>query len=174
VLSRAALGVVLLLAALPAAAGPSATPGGWSSFTANWTASGHEHTLVMGERRAATVELAGPFVVTRGDGLGRGFFARAIGFVDGGALGIGRMVLTDESGDQIFNDLEGQGLGNGKQIRGTITGGTGRYAGIEGNFVFDWRYVLQGEDGTIQGRTVGLSGRYRRDPSAAGTAEPHG
>jgi len=96
--------------AFAADATPSA--GGWIEFSANWSAAGQEHTLVLGGRSAATFELSGPFVVTRGDGLGSGFFARAIGFVDKGSVGIARMLLTDESGDAIFNDLRGQGLGH--------------------------------------------------------------
>jgi hypothetical protein len=159
--------LLVLLAASAAVAEEAPSSDGWIPFTANWTASGREHTLAMAERVASTVELSGPFVVTSGDGLSRGFFAQAIGFIDRGKLGIGRLLLTDEREDQIFNDLEGQGLGTGKQIHGTITGGTGRYAGLEGEFVFDWQYVIHADDGAIEGRAVGLRGRFRRPPTAA-------
>jgi hypothetical protein len=158
----ALVALVALLASSPAhAEGPSASEG-WTSFVANWTASGRERTLVMGDRSASTFDLAGPFVVTRGDGLSRGFLGQAIGFVAQGALGMGRLVLTDDRGDEIFNDLQGQGFARGQRIRGSITGGTGRYAGLEGEFVFDWQYVIRTDDGSIQGRAVGLTGRYRR------------
>ncbi len=47
---------------------------------------------------------------------------------------------------------------------GTITGGTGRYAGLEGEYSFTWQYVIAREDGAgvIQGRAADLSGRVRR------------
>jgi hypothetical protein len=175
-----ALVMLLLAAALLGAIAPSSARAagdsapetsaadGWVTFTANWTAAGHEHTLVMGERRASTFELTGPFVVTAGDGLSRGFFARAIGFVDSGAIGIGRLVLEDAQGEAIYTDLRGQQPGTGRRVEATITGGTGRYAGIEGGFAFDWQYVLHTEDGSLQGRSVDLRGRYRRTtPTAA-------
>ena len=170
--SRLALGLLMLIAASPGRAAPPSPAEEWVPFEANWSASGHEHTLALGGGEAMTFELAGPFVVTRGDGLSRGFYAQAIGFVDRGRLGIGRLVLTDEHGDEVFNDLRGQAIGNGKQIAGTITGGTGRYAGLEGDFIFDWQYVVQTDDGMIQGRTVGLKGRYRRRPDSSPRATP--
>ena len=164
--------LVLLAAAVPGHAEAPPAADGWTDFAANWTAAGREDTLAMGARTASIIELAGPFVVTRGDGLSRGFFARAIAFVERGTLAIGRLVLTDEHGDQIFNDLKGQGIGTGRRIEGTITGGTGRYADVEGDFRFDWQYVIHTDDGTIQGRAVGLTGRYRRPPAALPGATP--
>ena len=50
----------------------------------------------------------------------------------------------------------------GQGLLGTITGGTGRYAGLEGEFSFTWQYVVSAEDGAFQGRAVGLKGRVRR------------
>lgn len=165
VLALAAALLVVVTTSARAAGDPAADPGSADAgveFTANWTASGREHILPMGERSASTFELSGPFVVTSGDGLSRGFFARAIGFVERGAIGIGRLVLEDERGDQIFSDLQGQQPGTGRRVQATITGGTGRYAGLGGSFVFDWQYVLHTEDGSLQGRAVDLRGRYRR------------
>jgi hypothetical protein len=159
------LAAFLSLAPAVRAEAPPATDG-WIDFEANWSAAGRERVLAMGDRTAATFDLAGPFVVTRGDGLSRGFFAQALGFLSTGAIGIGRLVLTDDLGDEIFIDLRGQGLGTGKHIEGAITGGSGRYAHVEGGFVFDWQYVIRGDDGAIQGRAVGLTGRYRRLPAA--------
>jgi len=66
-----------------------------------------------------------------------------------------------------------RGSATGKRIEGTITGGTGRYADVEGDFVFDWQYVLHLDDGTVQGRALNLSGRFRRRP-AAPTVAPEG
>jgi len=76
---------------------------------------------------------------------------------------VGRAVWTDEHGDRLFSRLQGEPLETGKRIVGTITGGTGRYAGLEGEYSFTWQYVVVGaEDGQIQGRGVRLEGRVRR------------
>src|SRR4051812_22716315 len=88
--------LVLLATAARAQADAPAAPDGWIPFEANWSAAGRERILAMGDRTAATFDLAGPFVVTRGDGLSRGFFAQAIGFIERGSLGIGRLVLQDD------------------------------------------------------------------------------
>lgn len=161
---------LLLIATSPVRAEPASPADGWASFTANWSASGRQRTLGSGEGSASIFEISGPMVVTRGDGVSRGFLGQAIGFIDRGKLGVGKLVLTDDDDAEIFSDLQGQGLGNGKQIRGTITGGTGRYAGIEGDLVFDWQYVIHTGDGMVQGRAVGLRGRFRRAAAAAPAA----
>ena len=93
---RLSLGVLLLLAASAGRAEQTASPDDWIPFEANWSAAGHAHTLSMGTREASTFYLSGPFLVISGAGLGRGFRAQAIGFVERDTLGIGRMVLTDE------------------------------------------------------------------------------
>jgi hypothetical protein len=94
----------------------------------------------------------------------RGFRGQAIGFEDGQGLGAGRSVWTDENGDRVFSRLKGESLGTGKRFVGTITGGTGRYAGLEGEYAFTWQYVVAGEGGTgaVQGRATDLSGWVRR------------
>ena len=79
---------------------------------------------------------------------------------------MGRAVWTDERGDRIFSRLRGEPLQTGKRLVGTITGGTGRYAGLEGEYSLTWQYVLPSEEGGVQGRAIGLTGRVRR----AGTA----
>jgi hypothetical protein len=119
---------------------------------------------VEGGGAAAIAEVSGAVVLTSGEGLSRGFRGQAIGFDDGQGQSAGRAVWTDESGDQIFSRLKGESLGTGKRFSGTITGGTGRYLGLLGEYAFTWEYVVAGEDGTglIQGRVADLSGRVRR------------
>ena len=46
---------------------------------------------------------------------------------------------------------------------GSLLGGTGRYAGVTGEYEFDWQYVVESEDGNLQGRITGLRGRFRQD-----------
>ena len=101
-------------------------------------------------------------MLTSGEGLSRGFHGQAIGFDDGQGLSVGRAVWTDENGDRLFSRLKGEPLQTGKGLVGTITGGTGRYVGLEGEFSFTWQYVVSMEDGAFQGRSLGLKGRVRR------------
>ena len=57
--------------------------------------------------------------------------------------------------------MRGEGTSTGNRIVGTFVGGTGRYAGATGEYTFSWRFVLEAEDGTVQGQSVGLKGRVR-------------
>ncbi|HXK12073.1 MAG TPA: hypothetical protein VMT70_20710 [Vicinamibacteria bacterium] len=159
--------VLLPLAGLaPAGTGAPAREG-WREFRGTWSASGRRQTVATeGGARAAIVEMSGAVVLTSGEGLSRGFRGEAIGFDDGLGVSLGRAVWTDESGDRIFSRLKGEPLQTGRTIVGSITGGTGRYAGLEGEYSFTWQYVVAAEDGVIQGRAVHLGGRVRRAGAA--------
>lgn len=71
---------------------------------------------------------------------------------------VGRAVWTDENGDQVYSELRGEGTTTGNKIFGTFLGGTGRYTGATGTYEFSWRFVLETEDGTVQGQSIGLQG----------------
>jgi hypothetical protein len=132
------------------------------SFEGNWSATGTREVLDMGSgRQAATFNLSGSLILTSQQGFSRGFRSVASGFDDGMGLSVGECAWTDNQGDQVFSALRGQSVGSGKHIRGTITGGTGRYAGITGAYEFDWQYVILGSEGVLQGRAVGLKGTYQ-------------
>jgi hypothetical protein len=136
-----------------------------SAFEGTWTASGRRQSIPLESgRSAAIVEISGAVVLTLGDGLSRGFHGEAIGFDDGEGLVVGRSVWTDENGDQLFSRLQGEPLEKGRRFTGTIMGGTGRYEGYSGEYSFTWQYLLSSEDGMLQGRAVGLSGRVLRGP----------
>jgi hypothetical protein len=107
-------------------------------------------------------------VIKDGDGLGRGLLGRMIGYDDGGALLAGRAVFTDEKGDHIFCSLKAEPIETGRKATATITGGTGRFAGIEGSFSFAWQYVVGADDDEISIRTVDVEGRTRRGSSGEG------
>jgi hypothetical protein len=146
-----------------ALAGVSFAPAQESSFQGTWSASGRRHAVELeGGKEAVIVDVSGAVVLSRGEGLSAGFRGEAIGFDDGDGLSVGRAVWTDESGDRLFSRLSGERIETGRRIVGTITGGTGRYAGLSGDYSFTWQYVLPTEDGRIQGRAVDLSGRIRR------------
>ena len=101
-----------------------------------------------------------------------GFRAEAIVLNDSATGMVGRSVWTDERGDQAYSELRGEGTATGNRIVGTFVGGTGRYAGATGTYEFSWRFVLEAEDGSVQGQSEGLKGRVRAGapPSTPGGA----
>jgi hypothetical protein len=161
----AALLVVALSAPLVPARAEPPKDEGWRAFKATWTLTGQRQVLpTEGARPAAIVYLTGPLVVTNGEGLGRGFLGEVIIFDDGGTLVVGRAVLTNRQGDRIFSAMKAEPVGTARKATGTITGGTGRYAGLEGTFDFSWQYVVSPESGEIDGRIENIEGRTRLVP----------
>lgn len=134
----------------------------WRPFEGSWTLAGHRHALPTGGARDATVvELSGAVALDLAQGLPRGFRGEVIGFDNGAERSIGRFVWTDDRGDQIFGDVSGEPLQSTRRFVGTITGGTGRYRGVSGGYELTWQYVVLSEGGLLQGRAIGLKGRYR-------------
>jgi hypothetical protein len=163
----AGLAVALALA-VRAASPPGSAPGMQTlspdqPFEGTWSASGQRQTLSTDAAQAAvTIRLSGEVTITTGAGLSRGFRGEVIGFDDGAGLVAGRAVWTDERGDRLFSTITGDALSAaGRQIRGTITGGTGRYAGFSGEYAFRWQYVIADEGDHVVGRAVDLRGRVR-------------
>ena len=173
-LSRRWLGflVLLVLAACGRTDGsaPRALPAGeWREFEGSWTAAGTRETLQLGpDHQAGIYHLTGSLLLTGPQRPAVGFRAEAIGFSDTRAGMEGRCVWTDERGDKVFSELTGEFVGNGNRIVGTFVGGTGRYAGVTGEYTFRWQYVVDAGDGAVSGRVVGLTGRARfGSPSGA-------
>jgi hypothetical protein len=162
-LAAAALVAAAAIAAQAPAPAPQASAAeAWRTFEGTWSASGQRHTLPTETGLpAVTVHLSGVVAITAGEGLGRGFRGEVIGFDDGAGLTVLRGVWTDDRGDRIFSRLKGETVASGRRVSGTFTGGTGRYAGLTGEYSFEWQYVVEAEAGTIQGRAIGLKGRYR-------------
>jgi hypothetical protein len=151
------------------APGPAPAPSEWRSFQGSWSATGERHTLNLGaDRRASVLNLSGSLLLTGERGIGVGFRASAIVFSDSATGSVGRCVWTDERGDQIFSELTGGVVAGGRQIFGTITGGTGRWTGVSGEYRFGWEYVIEAEEGRVQGRAIGLEGRARIAAAAPG------
>jgi hypothetical protein len=153
------------------------TGDGWHAFEGSWTASGTRHTLHLdGEHRASIVSVSGSMLLGGERSMGVGFRVEVIGLSDDVRGLVGHAVWTDERGDQVFSALKGEKVAGGNRITGTITGGTGRYDGVAGDYEFQWQYVIEAEEGMIQGRAIGLKGRYRRGdgavPTRTGEARP--
>ncbi len=149
------------------------TTGDWREFEGSWNATGSRQSLSLGpDRRASIIDLRGELLLTGSGRPGLGFESEVIALGDSETGLPGRSVWTDENGDQIFSELKGEGTAVKNHITGTIVGGTGWYAGATGSYEFSWRFVIEAEDGSIQGSTVGLKGRVRRGQSTAGGSKP--
>ena len=170
--------LLLGLALAAAACGPptqppklSAAPGGSLEFQGSWNAAGSRHTISLGEGRIGSiVNLKGTMLLAGPGRPGVGFQSEVIGLADSATGFQGRSVWTDEHGDQVYSELQGEGTAATNHIAGTILSGTGRYAGVTGSYDFSWQWVMAGEDDAIQGRAVDLRGRVRIGPAAGGSS----
>ena len=170
-------GLLALVACGPAPQAPD-TPGHdgeWREFQGTWTAAGGRHRIDLGaDRRASIANFDGTLLLAGPARPAVGFRAEAIVLNDSASGMVGRAVWTDERGDQVYSELRGEGTATGNRIVGTFIGGSGRYSGATGGYEFSWRFVLESEDGTVQGQSVGLKGRVRigAPPAPPGAGEP--
>ena len=168
--------VAVALALAAAACGPATEPSGsvaasgeWREFEGSWNAAGTRRIITLGaDRRGSIVDLTGTMLLAGPQRPGVGFRSEVIALADSETGLVGRSVWTDEHGDQVFSELKGEGTAAKNHITGTILGGTGRYAGVTGDYEFSWQFVIEAEDGSIQGRAVGLKGRVRPGQPGAG------
>jgi hypothetical protein len=172
------LALSLVLSVVATACGPAKEPltplaasGERREFTGSWNAAGSRKTIALGvERRGSIVHLRGPLLLGGAGRPGVGFNSELIALVDSATGLVGRAVWTDERGDQVFSEVKGEGTAAQNRITGTIVGGSGRYAGATGAYEFSWRFVIEAEDGSIQGSSVGLKGHVA--PGAAAQGRP--
>jgi hypothetical protein len=166
---RAVAVLALALAACGQAPRPpvEAVPApGWHEFEGTWNGAGTRRTLALGDGRQATLlDLKGTLLLAGPGKPGVGFRGETIALGDSATGLVGRSVWTDERGDRVFSELKGEGTAARNRITGTFVGGTGRFAGATGGYEFSWQYVVEAEDGSIQGRATGLKGRIRVGPA---------
>ena len=166
--SALALLVLSVACAQPPAPAQTAAPGEWLAFDGNWTASGTRTTLDLGAgHQTSILHLKGSLLLNGTNKVGVGFRAEVIDFSDTETGMIGRAVWTDERGDKLFSTLKTDSIEPGHTIAGTFIGGSGRYAGVTGEYEFQWQYVLLSDDGSASGRSTGLKGRARLSPDGA-------
>jgi hypothetical protein len=140
----------------------AADSGGFREFAGSWNAAGSRRTIPLGaQRKGSIIDLRGTMLLAGQGRPGVGFRSDVIALVDSQTGLVGRSVWTDERGDQVFSDLKGEGTAARNHIEGTILGGTGRYAGATGSYEFSWQFLIEADDGSIQGSAVGLKGRVR-------------
>jgi len=134
----------------------------WHEFQGTWTAAGSRSTMRLGSDRQVSISnLSGSLLLAGPSRPAVGFRAQAMVLNDSVTGMVGRVVWTDERGDQAYSELQGEGTGTNNKIVGTFLGGTGRYSGATGTYEFAWRFVLETEDGSVQGQSIGLKGRVR-------------
>ena len=132
----------------------------WKTFEGTWTVTGQQ-TLLPTERDPASVsQLSGSVALGAVDGLTRAFRGQVMTYDDGSGTVVGRAVWTDHNNDRVFSTLKGDMRDPKRRVSATITGGTGAYAGITGDYSFEWQYVFTGEGSAVQGRAVNLRGRF--------------
>jgi hypothetical protein len=145
----------------------------WHEFVGTWTAAGSRTGIPLGEgRRASIAKLEGSLMLLGPSRPAVGFRAEAVVLNDSATGTVGRAVWTDDRGDQVFSELTGQGTKSGSHIVGTFLGGTGRYAGATGSYEFYWRFVLQTEEGEVQGQSEALNGKIRLPSEQTGAEGP--
>lgn len=145
---------------------PPGTPGEWLEFEGSWNAAGSRRIISLGaERRASILDLSGTMLLAGPKRPGVGFRSEVVALVDSDTGLVGRSVWTDERGDQVFSELQGEGTAARNHITGKFLGGTGRYAGATGSYEFSWEWIMEAEDGTIHGRAIELKGRVLPGPA---------
>jgi hypothetical protein len=165
--SAVALASLLLTGGCTAQTSPRFA-GGWYQFQGTWIASGSKSTLRLGgDRKASIGSLTGSLVLSGPSRPEAGFRAEALVFNDTDKGLVGRAAWVDDRGDRVFSELRGQGTAAGNRIDGTFVGGTGRFAGATGTYSFTWRFLVDTEDGNVQGQSSGLTGRIHVEQSNA-------
>ncbi len=169
--SGCVVALALVMGACEKAQPPTWGSAQWRDFEGSWNAAGMRRTIPLGaDRKSSIIDLRGTMLLQGANRPNVGFRSEVIALVDSDTGLSGRSVWTDEHGDEVFGELKGQGTSEKNHIVGTILGGTGRYAGAVGTFEFSWQYVIESEDGSIQGRAVDLKGRIRPSEAPPGGA----
>lgn len=171
--------VVMVLAgvgAVPSARSAS-EESGWHEFSGIWTAAGRRQDIALGsDRRASVADYSGSLMLYGTSRPALGFRAEAVVFNDSATGLIGRAVWTDEADNHVYSELRSEAAPGGNRIVGTFVGGSGRYEGASGTYAFSWRFLLEGEDGVVQGQSTEFSGKVRLLPTGrgpgAGTSMP--
>ena len=149
----------------------------WHEFSGTWTAAGSRQVIGLGrDRRASVADYSGSLMLYGTSRPALGFRAEAVVLNDSATGLIGRAVWTDDTDNHVYSELRGETTPAGNRIVGTFVGGSGRYKGATGTYEFSWRFLLEAEDGTVQGQSMGLSGKVRFAPTQSGagarTSEP--
>ncbi len=160
-------GLALLTVLLAGACGeptppaPPATAGEVRHFTGTWSFTGNRQLMQLAPGDQAAIFLvSGSLLLAGRERPTLGFRAEIMGFSDSQTGMVGRGVWIDQRGDKAFSELSGESALPGHAIKGRFTGGTGRYAGVTGEYGFTWQRLSESEDG-VSGRVADLAGWAR-------------
>ena len=171
--------VVVALALAAAACGPVAeppkaaapAPGEWREFEGSWNATGSRRTIPLGaDRRGSIIDLRGTMLLAGPGRPGVGFRSEVIALVDS-ETGLHRPRRLDgrarRSGVQR---IERRGHGGEEPHHGNDPGRHGPVCRRHRDPTSSrWQFVIEAEDGSIQGRAVGPQGpRPAGQPDAEG------
>lgn len=161
---RLALVTALLAGACGQPPTPATAPGATGEirhFTGAWSFTGNRQLMQLGGRdQAGIFSVSGSLLLAGRERPALGFRAEIIGFSDSRTGMVGRGVWIDQRGDKAFSELSGESALPGHSLQGRFTGGTGRYAGVTGEYTFTWQRLVASEDG-VSGRVSDLAGWAR-------------
>lgn len=136
------------------------------TFEANWSLEGTQESVVLAGKSVAAYRLTGKVKVRVSDGLATEFASICAGISDQETGGMARCIWTDGEGAEIYLQLTGKiigSMGTSRETQGKITGGTGRYEGLEGWVDTDWLFWESAfEEGKITARDTKTRGGWRR------------
>lgn len=140
-------------------------------FTGTMVISGSRQVIAFDkDRQAAIFRLGGSTSLAGTNRPAAGFRAEIIGYSDTATGMRGSCVWTDRQGDRVFSELRADEPGPDRPVTGTIVGGTGRFAGVSGEYRFTWQYMMDSDDGTVAARISNLQGLVRFAALPAGAS----
>lgn len=172
ILASTAMLLLASISALPPAQAqdtPSAKEG---TFKARWVVRGTRQRLDFGpDREVFSFQIQGRLDVEADSGTLVDLQSKCVGMRDSKTGGMARCTWRDPDGDQIFSELSGNILGAQTTVQGTIVGGTGEYAGMQGDYSFTWSWqrfaraqtqeYFERQAPTLQGYATDLTGTWR-------------
>jgi hypothetical protein len=135
------------------------------SFTGTWVANGSKDVLPFGDKReAALFKLSGHVNLKDQVGMQKDYWSECIGLADSESGSDVRCVWRALNGQEIYIVLKSQLLTQGSSVSGTIVGGTGLAAGIEGTLSFHWStmsFQKQNNTTAVGGYATDLTGTFQ-------------
>ncbi len=123
---------------------------------------------------AAIFRYSGSLLLSGEQRVNAGFKGEILGFADSQSGMQGRCTWTDENGDKLFSELHSETINLDQPISGHFIGGTGRYAGVTGEYTFKWQRLIETEYGRVSGRVVDLKGSVRIDAAVTAPSASRG
>lgn len=158
------LAALLLGGALPAGAQEALPREG--TFSGDWSIQGTMTQVEMEGTPVTLGRLEGEVTLASTGGLAREFDALCHVVKHETTGGVARCTWTDAEGDAVYLEVSGSIIGPAgtlREARGTVIGGTGRYAGIEGGIELDWLFVESTlDDSRFKGYVTKLEGHWSR------------